>query len=131
MSAGTVFVLTALMAAASGLGAVPFFFVGIAVLRDGRRSRTPLLAASCWRRASTSCMRASHNGAGLVIVGVMLGAHAWMELSTPGVPAHNTASWPEHSSGSGCHSMQPVNFVVVCKCRLAVHLGEPAVAGAV
>lgn len=75
MSAGTVFLLTAVMAACSGLGAVPFFFVGALSARWSALANA--VACGVMLAASFDLVHEGEPyGAGLVILGVMLGGWA-------------------------------------------------------
>ena len=82
VSAGLVFLLTAVMAAASGLGAVPFFFVGALSARWSALANA--VACGVMLAASFDLVHEGEPyGAGLVILGVMLGAscmhpRAWL-----------------------------------------------------
>ncbi len=75
VSPGTVFLLTAVMAAASGLGAVPFFFVGALSARWSALANA--VACGVMLAASFDLVHEGEPyGAGLVILGVMLGGAA-------------------------------------------------------
>ncbi len=75
VSAGAVFGLTALMAAASGLGALPFFFTGSLSARWGALANA--MACGVMLAASFDLVHEGEPyGAGMVILGVMLGNRA-------------------------------------------------------
>jgi hypothetical protein len=75
VSAGAVFVLTMLMAAASCLGAVPFFFVGKLSTRWSALANA--IACGVMLAASFDLVHEGEpSGAGLVIAGVVLGETA-------------------------------------------------------
>ena len=75
MSAGAVFVLTMLMAAASCLGAVPFFFVGKLSTRWSALANA--IACGVMLAASFDLVHEGEpSGAGLVIAGVVIGETA-------------------------------------------------------
>ena len=103
VSPGTVFLLTAVMAAASGLGAVPFFFVGALSARWSALANA--VACGVMLAASFDLVHEGEPyGAGLVILGVMLGGVALPCTHCTGClhNANTTDPYATTAEESGC-----------------------------
>lgn len=107
VSAGAVFVLTILMASASCLGAVPFFFVGTLSTRWSALANA--IACGVMLAASFDLIHEGEPyGGGLVIIGITVGEamhqyllyhHAWHASSTMANPLSHFAK----QQGAGKH----------------------------